>query len=59
MAGVHGFVSGRDYEYIASNRQDAMVSVMFVLLAIGGGLVGLVLVFAATRSEMGLRSVFV
>ena len=36
----------------------AMVSVMFVLLTIGGGPVGLVLVFAATRSEMALRSVF-
>ena len=34
-----------------------MVSVMFVLLAIGGAPVGLVLVFAATRSEMALRSV--
>ena len=32
----------------------AMVSVMFVLLTIGGALVGLVLVFAATRSEMAL-----
>ena len=42
-----------------SDRQDAMVSVMFVLLAIGGGPVGLVLVFAATRSEMALQSVFV
>ena len=37
----------------------AMVSVMFVLLTIGGAPVGLVLVFAATRSEMALRSVFV
>ena len=36
----------------------AMVSVMFVLLAIGGASVGLVLVFAATRSEMALRSAF-
>ena len=36
-----------------------MVSVMFVLLTIGGASVGLVLVFAATRSEMALRSVFV
>ena len=35
----------------------AMVSVMFVLLTIGGAPVGLVLVFAATRSEMALRSV--
>ena len=32
----------------------AMVSVMFVLLTIGGAPVGLVLVFAATRSEMAL-----
>ena len=31
-----------------------MVSVMFVLLAIGGAPVGLVLVFAATRKEMAL-----
>ena len=31
---------------------------MFVLLVIGGAPVGLVLVFAATRSEMALRSVF-
>ena len=37
----------------------AMVSVMFVLLTAGGAPVGLVLVFAATRSEMALRSVFV
>ena len=37
----------------------AMVSVMFVLLTIGGAPVGLVLVFAATRKEMALRSVFV
>ena len=37
----------------------AMVSVMFVLLTIGGAPVGLVLVFAATRSEVALRSVFV
>ena len=37
----------------------AMVSVMFVLLTVGGAPVGLVLVFAATRSEMALRSVFV
>ena len=35
-----------------------MVSVMFVLLTVGGAPVGLVLVFAATRSEMALRSVF-
>ena len=35
----------------------AMVSVMFVLLTIGGAMVGLVLVFAASRSEMALRSV--
>ena len=34
----------------------AMVSVMFVLLTIGGAPVDLVLVFAATRSEMVLRS---
>ena len=32
--------------------------VMFVLLTIEGALVGLVLVFAATRSEMALRSAF-
>ena len=32
----------------------AMVSVMFVLLTIGGAPVGLVLVFAATRKEMAL-----
>ena len=37
----------------------AMVSVMFVLLTVGGAPVGLVLVFAATRSEMALPSVFV
>ena len=36
----------------------AIVSVMFVLLTVGGAPVGLVLVFAATRSEMALRSVF-
>ena len=35
----------------------AMVSGMFVLLTIGGAPVGLVLAFAATRSEMALRSV--
>ena len=40
-----------------SHRQDAMVSVMFVRSTVGGGSVGLVLVFAATRSEMALRSV--
>ena len=40
-----------------SHRQDAMVSVMFVHSMVGGGSVGLVLVFAATRSEMALRSV--
>ena len=34
-----------------------MVSVMFVLLTVGGAPVGLVLVFAATRKEMSLRSV--
>ena len=33
-----------------------MVSVMFVLLTIGGGSVGLVLVFAATRKEMAVVS---
>ena len=37
----------------------AMVSVMFVLLTVGGAPVGLVLVFAATRKEMALRSVSV
>ena len=37
----------------------AMVSVMFVLLTVGGAVVGLVLVFAVTRSEMALRSVYV
>ena len=47
MRAVQGFIS-RDLEYIKSNRQYAMVSVMFVHLTIGGGLVGLVLVFAAT-----------
>ena len=36
----------------------AMVTVMFVLLTVGGAPVGLVLVFAATRSEMALRSAF-
>ena len=36
-----------------------MVRVMFVLLTIGDASVGLVLVFAATRKEMALRSVFV
>ena len=38
-----------------SNRiGNNMVSVMFVLLTIGGAPVGLVLVFAATRKEMAL-----
>ena len=37
----------------------AMVSVMFVLLTVGDASVGLVLVFAATRKEMALWSVFV
>ena len=41
----------------SSNRQHAMVSVMFVHLTIGGGPVGLVLVFAASPKEMALRSV--
>ena len=50
-----GVISQRDHEYIESNRQYAMVSVMFVLLTIGGRPVGLVLVFAATPSEMALR----
>ena len=54
-----GVCFATDYEYIASNRQHAMVSVMFVLLTIGGAPVGLVLVFAATRKEMALWSVFV
>ena len=40
-----------------SHRQDAMVSVMFVRSMVGGGSVCLVLVFAATHSEMVLRSV--
>ena len=40
-----------------SHRQDTMVSVMFVRFMIGRGPVGLVLVFAATRREMALRSV--
>ena len=31
---------------------------MFVLLTVGGAPAGLVLVLAATRSEMALRSVF-
>ena len=44
-------------KYIELNRQYAMVSVMFVLLTIGGAPVSLVLVFAATRKEMSLRSV--
>ena len=34
-----------------------MVSGMFVRSTVGGGSAGLVLVFAATRSEMALRSV--
>ena len=52
MAGVCGFVSRRDNEYIASARR-----VMFVRCTVGGGSVGLVLVFAAPHSEMALRSV--
>ena len=40
-----------------SHRQDAMVSVMFVRSMVAGGLVGLVLVFAAMCREMALRSV--
>ena len=40
-------------------ESTAMASVMFVLLTIAGAPVGLVLVFAATRSEVALRSVFV
>ena len=44
--------------YFARNA-ESLISVMFVLLTIGGAPVGLVLVFAATRSEMALRSVFV
>ena len=40
-----------------SHRQDAMVSVMFVRSTVGGWLVGLVPVFAATCREMALRSV--
>ena len=59
MRAVLGFISRRDHEYIESNRQYAIVRVMFVLLTIGGASVGLVLVFAATRKEMALRSVFV
>ena len=47
----------RDYEYITSNRQDAIVSGMFVRLTVDGAPVGLVLVFAATRKEMPLRPV--
>ena len=35
-----------------------MVSVMFVLLTLGGAPIGLVLVFAATRSKMALWSAF-
>ena len=57
----------RDHEYIESNRQYAMVSVMFVRLvlvfaatpkemALQSVCLRLVLVFAATRSEMALRS---
>ena len=34
-----------------------MVSIMFVRSTVGGGSVGLLLVFAATHSEMVLRSV--
>ena len=52
-----GFISRRYYEYIESNRQYAVVSVMFVLLTIGGRPDGLVLVFAATPRQMALRSV--
>ena len=40
-----------------SHRQDAMVSIMFVPSTVDGGSVGLVLVFAAMRREMALRSV--
>ena len=40
-----------------SHLQDAMVSVMFVRSTVGVGSVGLVLVFAATHSEMSLQSV--
>ena len=36
-----------------------MVSGMFVRYPVDGAPVGLVLVFAATRKEMALRSVFV
>ena len=36
----------------------AMVSVMFVLLTVGGAPVGLVLVFAATRNKVALRYAF-
>ena len=50
MRAVEGFVSRRDYEYIESNREYDVVSVMFV---------GLVLAFAATRKEMALQSVSV
>ena len=39
------------------HRQDAIVSVMFVCFMVGGGSVGLVLVFAATHREMALRFV--
>ena len=54
MRAVKGFISRRDHEYIESNRQYAMVSVMFVRLTIGGAPVRLVLVFAATPKEMAL-----
>ena len=40
-----------------SHRQDAMVSAMFVRSTVGGGSVSLVLVSAATRSEMAVQSI--
>ena len=55
MRAAWGFISRRDHE----NIESAMVSVMFVLLTVGGAPVGLVLVFAATPKEMALRSVSV
>ena len=52
--GVYLAKRSRIYRIESARRH---VSVMFVLLAIGGAPVGLVLVFAATRRQMALRSV--
>ena len=60
---VHIGHEGRVGVYLAKRSRiyriesGAMVSVMFVLLTVGGAPVGLVPVFAATRKEMALRSV--